>query len=160
MTLQNKSVPLLVCHFCKQLLWSLQHNEQMITEQNQVSILCCKHLSYDSNRASFYYLETSECIILIEIAGENVALPRACCAWWSIFNKMSLLYIWRFFCFFSQVWAPYGMMYFVWSRQFTKPRLAGCSSLTLAMHLLVLLNTKHELAFVWGGSFPWLRVLK
>ena len=77
MTLQNESVPLLVCHLCKQLLWSLQHNEQMITEQNQVSILCCKHLSYDSNRASFYYLKTSECIILIEIAGENLALPRA-----------------------------------------------------------------------------------
>ena len=52
------------------------------------------------------------------------------------------------------------MMYFVWSRQLTKPRLAGCSSLTLAVHLLVLLNTEHELAFVRGGSFSWLRVLK
>ena len=40
------------------------------------------------------------------------------------------------------------MMCLDWSSQLTESRLASCSALTLTMHLLILLNSKHVLAFV------------
>ena len=83
MPLQDKGITLFICHLSKKLFKAFDNNKQLVPKQYQVSVLWSEHLSYNSDRSTFYDLEPSKSVIVVKLAWKYMAMP-ACCARWSI----------------------------------------------------------------------------